>query len=420
MVSVQEKEDFLKRLIMHMETQKQFSEALKEIYEILLRDTNEGKLYKYRSFDESGYALENLRNGTMHCSKPCAFNDPFEFKLGVSFKTLLAALFMEEYKALESILELLREVICGNMQMDECNGNEQRVIRKVLDSQDIIKFFANDLRMVTSEDELTNTLVKNISLIVKLMQIVFSDEMFSYEMKSTAHELMRLVENNPSEVMRLLVDDNAEISDFARLYGINDDVDEIELCRVLAIKLMPGAANQIDTALEKFADLERGLNDAMNNSFLVGCLCTSFKNHLMWSHYADSHRGFCIEYDYSEAGGQELSGMLLPVVYSAERRLVPWKMQIDNNSQMSGVQVLLGMMTKDSAWSYENEWRVLSNVRESPDIKMPRVSCIYLGVSISDEHRAEVLKIAEELHIPVKQMVLDRVKYALRTKDVSC
>lgn len=45
-------------------------------------------------------------------------------------------------------------------------------------------------------------------------------------------------------------------------------------------------------------------------------------------------------------------------------------------------------------WSYENEWRILIKATDVSDIPMPRVSCVYLGASISDENRNAILQIA--------------------------
>jgi len=50
----------------------------KQLHELLLCDTIDGKLYKYRSFDSNGFALKNLEEGTLHCSSASVFNDPFD------------------------------------------------------------------------------------------------------------------------------------------------------------------------------------------------------------------------------------------------------------------------------------------------------------------------------------------------------
>jgi hypothetical protein len=142
----------------------------------------------------------------------------------------------------------------------------------------------------------------------------------------------------------------------------------------------------------------------------------------MWSHYADSHKGFCIEYDYSQVDEETLNKLPMPIVYSLKRPLLPWKAMFDKspeNIQEACNLLMLGLLTKDSAWEYENEWRILINSSDDAELVMPRISCIYLGASIDRINKAKVLKIAKERGIPVKQMKVDRGEYALHAEDVT-
>lgn len=75
-------------------------------------------------------------------------------------------------------------------------------------------------------------------------------------------------------------------------------------------------------------------------------------------------------------------------------------------------------MTKEHIWEYENEWRILINATECTEFKMPRVSCIYLGVAICENDRDEIIKIARQCCIPVKQMRMDHGTYDLHAEDV--
>ena len=141
----------------------------------------------------------------------------------------------------------------------------------------------------------------------------------------------------------------------------------------------------------------------------------------MWSHYADSHKGFCVEYDFSTPSDDVLSILPLPVLYSTERPLIPWGPALEKtpeNTEAACKRLLLGLITKDSEWSYENEWRIFINKDKSSDLKMPQISCVYLGASISDEDREKILKIARAKQIPVKQMKIDRGKYALHATTI--
>ncbi|MGY5732340.1 DUF2971 domain-containing protein [Vibrio chemaguriensis] len=59
------------------------------------------------------------------------------------------------------------------------------------------------------------------------------------------------------------------------------------------------------------------LSENMKQAFKVCCFSEDPKSILMWSHYADYHKGFCIAYDFGELGNEDLrTRMLYPVIYS--------------------------------------------------------------------------------------------------------
>ncbi len=91
MISSEEKKKFIEDMIKMSYQKIELLELQRQLHAFLLRDTNGGKLYKYRSFDKDGYSLKNLQDGTLHCSKADAFNDPFDCKIGVTFHSLYVA-----------------------------------------------------------------------------------------------------------------------------------------------------------------------------------------------------------------------------------------------------------------------------------------------------------------------------------------
>ena len=76
-------------------------------------------------------------------------------------------------------------------------------------------------------------------------------------------------------------------------------------------------ASQIDVLL---SDLEKQYQSMMNEAFYIGSLAADYNNRLMWSHYANEHKGFCIEFDFSK-GPDDL--LPLPVIYSSKRIKMP-------------------------------------------------------------------------------------------------
>jgi hypothetical protein len=91
----------------------------------------------------------------------------------------------------------------------------------------------------------------------------------------------------------------------------------------------------------------------------VGIYCVSSKKDdvLMWSHYADSHRGICLEFD----GSSPLMKHAQEVIYSSSR--VPLNPYDDNQDTM----MTKALLTKSAQWSYEAEWR-LCRYRGGPGV----------------------------------------------------
>lgn len=141
----------------------------------------------------------------------------------------------------------------------------------------------------------------------------------------------------------------------------------------------------------------------------------------MWSHYSDAHKGYCIEYDFSGTDSYTMEHLPLPIVYSTERVQIPWKAAMDNtpqNIEEANTQIMTGLLTKDNAWEYENEWRIMLPATADPILKMPPVTCIYLGANINKQNRGRILKIAKAKGVPVKQMTVDRGEYELHAEQI--
>lgn len=83
----------------------------------------------------------------------------------------------------------------------------------------------------------------------------------------------------------------------------------------------------------------------------IGILCLSAVRDdiLMWSHYADFHRGVCLEFD----GATKLMMRAIPVSYSQDRPM------IHVNRDSSDTALEKSLLTKADQWRYEHEWRLL-------------------------------------------------------------
>ena len=88
----------------------------------------------------------------------------------------------------------------------------------------------------------------------------------------------------------------------------------------------------------------------------MGVLCLSEvpDNMLMWSHYANHHRGFCVEYDFGE--DTELKKIAHAVRYSGSIPSFSAADMVGPNRSESFEALWL---TKAECWAYEREWRAI-------------------------------------------------------------
>ena len=109
------------------------------------------------------------------------------------------------------------------------------------------------------------------------------------------------------------------------------------------------------------------LADASKKYCRVACFSERVDSILMWSHYADSHKGFVLEYDFRPMLKNPIKNIIIaPVIYDEERMdvssYIAWEflhllgVNSKNPDTASHIKVALH---KSLAWEYENEWRLL-------------------------------------------------------------
>lgn len=419
MVTADEKREFMEHWLASLGAKGHTPELQSQLYALLMKDTANGKLYKYRSFDKKGYSLKSLKDGSLYCASPAAFNDPFDCKIGITLSSLAQAIAGPVFAVMEDVLGSLLEIFEERKSLSDCSDDEQRILIRLLSNEALM----NTLRKIKdaglSEDRRINVLKKNSHVVFDLLQAVIADEFFAPILGPTAKILPLIMENITMDGMEIMLTQGATYELLANAMGISMDTDEIGLSMQISEKLLPDQQEDHAKSREIITDLEKNLVGTINQVFRVGCLCTDYKNRLMWSHYADSHRGFCVEYDFCNA---DVSTPLpFPVVYSNIRPQVPWGEALTRspeNTAKATSNLMIGLLTKDKCWEYENEWRYLVVESASPSLKMPKISCIYLGALIEDKNRDKILKFARKNQIPVKQMTVDRGAYVLHANEV--
>lgn len=131
-------------------------------------------------------------------------------------------------------------------------------------------------------------------------------------------------------------------------------------------------------------------------------------NILMWSHYANNHKGFCIEYKFSDL--LRSSGLLMPVIYSKK---------LPGKSEPINIEVIF---TKSIDWEYEHEWRIIDyNTRENNEYKetfslinVPiKPESIYLGCNIENSVKEYLIKYCKNNKIKIYKSEKSKENYGL-------
>jgi len=86
----------------------------------------------------------------------------------------------------------------------------------------------------------------------------------------------------------------------------------------------------------------------------ISCFSEEHDNMLMWSHYADGHKGFCLEFDTSHEPFTKMHKVKysegIPEIDAAK----VWNRTENNMEAINGY-----LLSKHIDWQYEREWRVL-------------------------------------------------------------
>lgn len=131
-------------------------------------------------------------------------------------------------------------------------------------------------------------------------------------------------------------------------------------------------------------------------------------NILMWSHYANSHKGFCIGFDslklFEHLGGGG------PVSYPKEFPIIS---PVENRDKQYEDQV----MTKSVHWGYEAEYRLTTFKTTNQNIEIPKeaISEVIFGARMSPTHKDEIKKIlaANLPHVKCFSVVPEKTKFEL-------
>ena len=112
----------------------------------------------------------------------------------------------------------------------------------------------------------------------------------------------------------------------------------------------------------------------------------------MWSHYADSHRGLCIEYEI-DPNAHPYFG---PVQYTVEHQAT----QLEEILRDSNSAVRKYYFDKSAPWRYEREWRLLTIKGGTLGVDLFNISALILGARMPDIDGLAIASVAMSRELP--------------------
>lgn len=108
----------------------------------------------------------------------------------------------------------------------------------------------------------------------------------------------------------------------------------------------------------------------------VSCFSTVNNSLLLWAHYANGHKGFCLEFHYDSSDPNSIH--LLPICYRTSFHKLSFQLRRDDS-------IFNMIYTKSKEWSYEKEWRLLkTGLKDENDrkfqFKPSSLKSIYIGI----------------------------------------
>lgn len=159
----------------------------------------------------------------------------------------------------------------------------------------------------------------------------------------------------------------------------------------------------------------------LKSQFRVACFTENNDSPLMWAHYTDNHRGFCMEYDLKKLPEGYRYG-ILPVIYSNTRYDATRSVVAQNKNLVTNP-----FYFKSSHWEYEKEWRMMIPENIVTDNEYYAdfyngISGIYLGLRSFECHKEKIDRIIEEYsqrNIPVYNIVIEPYSYCIKSIQIN-
>jgi hypothetical protein len=169
-------------------------------------------------------------------------------------------------------------------------------------------------------------------------------------------------------------------------------------------------------AFDKYNSARTSLASAQNKMAGVLSLTTDNINLLMWSHYADNHKGYILEFEFDENSFKPIdknsnynpSIDLIKVKYTSKPK----------NQSIDSATNFVQLTNKSKFWKYEKEFRFISSFYGRYKYENSCLKTIFLGANISNEDEAKFHTFCLSNKIPLYKAKIPSHSYNLEFEKI--
>lgn len=146
----------------------------------------------------------------------------------------------------------------------------------------------------------------------------------------------------------------------------------------------------ISKLIEDLVNATGNLYDVFKDGLGIYSLSKTYKDELLWAHYANSHYGFCIEYDLELLLNDYYgyNAWHFPVNYTD----VPPQYSIGDSSLSKKEQLIKLAGFKSKAWSNEKEYRIVTELSGEYPYNPDALTGIYFGLKMPIKDRETIIE----------------------------
>ena len=168
--------------------------------------------------------------------------------------------------------------------------------------------------------------------------------------------------------------------------------------------------------------------DKVKETVSIACFSEKYDINPMWAHYADNHKGVCIEYNFWE--DKLLRDICFPVYYvdKAYNNYICLKILKEFKAKNRLISQLF--LKKGKYWNYEKEWRIVIPNNFKSDklnfrwknrkryLEFLKPKSVYLGYNINNDDKKYMKSLCRDYDIKIYKMIKDDYGYNLKAKPI--